>query len=320
MDKSPLSVRHYLESDTSKWDELVNRSMNGTFLHSRRYLSYHADRFEDRSVLVEDGSGRLVGVLPAAVDPADAKTVISHPGLTYGGLVHAGRIAGQTTIAALGEITGLLAAEGFERFLYKAVPYIYQRVPAGDDLYALHRLGARHYRCDLSSTIDLENRGPVEHGRHYRQGRAERAGVTIGERWEDIGPFWDVLGENLRRHGVSPTHSLSEVERLHELFPEEIRLLCGTAGDEVFTGALLFLTPLVVHAQYIASSEKGRKISAADAVIGAAIDRASAAGHRYFDFGISTEDEGRVLNQSLYEFKTSFGAGGVVHDHFELLL
>jgi hypothetical protein len=29
-------------------------------------------------------------------------------------------------------------------------------------------------------------------------------------------------------------------------------------------------------------------------------------------------DEGRWLNEAQYDFKVSFGAGGVVHDHYEL--
>ena len=41
-------------------------------------------------------------------------------------------------------------------------------------------------------------------------------------------------------------------------------------------------------------------------------------GHRYFDFGISTHDEGRFLDENLYQFKISFGAGSVTYDHYEL--
>ena len=38
----------------------------------------------------------------------------------------------------------------------------------------------------------------------------------------------------------------------------------------------------------------------------------------YFDFGISTEENGRVLNSGLIDQKEGFGARGVVHDHYEL--
>ena len=39
-----------------------------------------------------------------------------------------------------------------------------------------------------------------------------------------------------------------------------------------------------------------------------------------FDFGISTEAEGMILNEGLYRFKSEFGGGGVVHEFYEMRL
>ncbi len=60
-----------------------------TFLHTRRFLAYHQDRFKDVSLLLANDKG-IVGLFPAALDPAEARTVVSHPGITYGGLLHSG--------------------------------------------------------------------------------------------------------------------------------------------------------------------------------------------------------------------------------------
>ena len=38
----------------------------------------------------------------------------------------------------------------------------------------------------------------------------------------------------------------------------------------------------------------------------------------YFDFGISTEDNGRYLNEGLITQKQEFGGRGVVYDFYEL--
>ena len=38
----------------------------------------------------------------------------------------------------------------------------------------------------------------------------------------------------------------------------------------------------------------------------------------YFDFGISNERDGTVLNKGLVNWKQGFGAGTVVHDFYEL--
>lgn len=72
-----------------------------------------------------------------------------------------------------------------------------------------------------------------------------------------------------------------------------------------------------MKAQYIASTEEGRATCALDLVIEQAIDLARERDCRFFDFGTVTLDEGRSLNQDLYQFKGSFGAGGVVYEQYE---
>lgn len=82
-------------------------------------------------------------------------------------------------------------------------------------------------------------------------------------------------------------------------------------------GVLVFETPQVVHAQYIANSEEGREIGALDLVMDHLVNVFSA-GHRYFDFGISTENSGRLLNGGLISQKEMFGGRGIVYDHYRM--
>ena len=93
-------TRAYRPDDAAAWDDLVARSVNGTILHTRRFLAYHGSRFRDRSLVVTKSNGKLAGVLPAAEDPVDQSVVTSHPGLTYGGLVHDGTLYGGPLIQA----------------------------------------------------------------------------------------------------------------------------------------------------------------------------------------------------------------------------
>ena len=39
---------------------------------------------------------------------------------------------------------------------------------------------------------------------------------------------------------------------------------------------------------------------------------------KYFSFGISTEDGGKILNNGLISFKESFGARGITNDFYRL--
>lgn len=314
-----LDIRLFDPSQELVWDDWCAGAVNATLLHTRRFLSYHGDRFRDVSVLIHDDA-KLVGILPAAVSPADATLVVSHPGATYGGLVHDGRLTGERMLAAFEAISSFYRSQGFVRLLYKVLPHGYHTVPAQDDLYALFRLDARRIRCDLSSTIDLKKRRSLSDRRRRSLKKALKT-VVVSSEMALLPQLWSVLQGNLeRKHGARPVHSLEEIMLLAERFPQEIQIRCAVAGGVVVAGVLLFLSANVWHAQYIASSEAGYAVSALDAVFDAIIVEASAQGARYFDFGISNEDGGRVLNEGLYGFKTEFGGGGMVHEFYELTL
>jgi FemAB family len=315
-----VAIRRYEKQDAEAWDKLVARSWNGTFLHERRYLSYHGERFQDLSLVVEDKRARIVGVFPAALDTTREALVTSHPGLTYGGVVHDGSLRGAKMLEALQVIGESYRAIDLRSLHYKVVPHIYHKVPSSDDLYAFFRLGAVRYRCDLSAAIDLNHQQRSSKLRRRDLSKSRRAGVQVALGPYYFEPFWTALEENLiTKYGVRPVHTLEEITRLRDMFPE-IKCVVGIVDDEVVAGVVLFCTTKVVHIQYAASSTFGNTVAAQTAIIDYAIEKSREWGARYFDFGTSNEDEGWVLNEGLYRFKTSFGAGGVVHEFYEFSL
>lgn len=312
-----MKARRFLPDDAERWDEFCAHAHGATFLHSRRFLSYHGGRFVDQSIIIER-AGEWLGIIPAARHPAEHDVVVSHPGITYGGVLHHGRLRGGEMLAALSAAAPLWRAGGFSRLQYKAVPHIYQRAPAQEDLYALFRAGARRYRCDLSSCIDLHNRLPVSERRRRARAKALRVGARITSGNEHMRALWDVLEGNLRRkHHTRPVHTFEEITTLAIHFPDRLRVIAALVGGNIEAGILLFLTDTVAHAQYIASSERGHEVNALDLVFESAIEESRLGGKRYFDFGISTESQGHALNEGLNRFKNEFGAGGVVHEFYE---
>lgn len=314
-----LRVEPFTEAQASDWDRFCDGAANATLLHTRRFLSYHGDRFKDRSlVLINDAS--IIGVLPAAEHPADARLVVSHPGATYGGLVHDGHLIGERTLEALSTVADFYRNQGYAAFQYKALPHTYASIPAQDDLYALFRLGATRTRCDLSSTICLSERRPAPDRRRRALKKAQRL-VTVG--WDTLAwsAVWQLIADNLaRKHDAHPVHSADELALLQQRFPEHIRVVSATHDNQPVAAVVLFNTRQVWHAQYIASSEMGYDTHALDAIFNEAISRATEAGARYFDFGTSNEDAGKTLNSGLYRFKSEFGGGGVAHEFYQLNL
>jgi hypothetical protein len=313
-----MHVVPFTPDQSERWDRLVSAAPMGTFLHSRRFLSYHGDRFEDASLLVIDDREKLRGVLPAAYDTNDRARVVSHPGATYGGLVHDGRLYGEDVREALRAICAHYAEGGSKVLRYKPVPHIYQRSPSADDVWALSTLGARRTRCELSCTIDIAARRAPATRRSRSLKKALKAGVRVSDDPGLLSSFWPVLESTLaRRHDAAPIHSLDEIERLRERFPDTIRFVGALLEDVVVAGIVLFATERTLHVQYMASSEAGMTIGALDCVVERCIELAASEGARYFDFGTSMEDRGSELQPGLYRFKAEFGGGGVVLEAYD---
>jgi len=321
MQVSNLLIKPFSGADDDRWDDLCLNSCNGTFLHTRKYLSYHGDRFIDQSVVIEDKDGCLLGLFPAATHPDNDKTIVSHPGITYGGIVHNGRLCGEKMIQAFEALIDYYRASGFAVMQYKAIPSIYHQIPSNDDSYALFRLNARRYRCDLSATIDLLNPGKISNRRKRGLAKAKKNGLVIQRGVQYIEQLWVVLSDNLeRKHQLKPVHIIAEIKDLQSRFPENIQVVVALKDKQVVAGVILFVEKMVEHAQYIASSELGYQYAALDLIFMSCIEVAKNNQKRYFDFGNSNEKQGQYLNSGLHQFKHEFGAGSVVHEFYEILL
>ncbi len=309
-----MEIRRYGPEMAAAWNDLNRRAANGHFLFDRGFMDYHADRFADASLAASE-DGALIALLPANLADGAAW---SHQGLTFGGLVHAG-LGAARTLEVLDACAAELATMGAASLTYKALPWIYPAAPAQDDLYWLFRRDAALTRRDVSAAIDYRARGRVSSRRARGAKKAAAAGLTFG-RSDDWAGFWRVLeGVLAERHGAAPVHSLAEMELLAGRFPDEIALFTAADDEAIQAGVVMFRSTQVAHAQYIAAGPKGRETGALDGLFEHLIG-AHAQSHRYFDFGISNTDGGRVLNEGLMRQKEEFGASAVVHDVWRVSL
>lgn len=309
-----FEIVRYTVAKADEWNRFVTVSKNGTFLFDRRYMDYHQDRFRDHSLLFYC-NGRLLAVLPAH---ADGDTLYSHRGLTYGGLLMSDQLTIAKTMTLFREMNDLLRAEGFRHVCYKAIPWIYHRLSAEEDLYALyHECKARIVARDYSTNIFLGANLRWERVRRRGIARAQRAGLQV-EISDSYGDFWRVLADNLStKYGVRPVHSLAEIELLHQRFPENIVLYQAVRDGEVLAGVVLYVCGRVVHAQYSSATPEGKQLGAIDLIY----DRIMHHDYKdypYFDFGRSTENaDGSGLNETLVFQKEGFGARGLCYDIYE---
>lgn len=308
-----IEVIAYEEARRREWDEFVTGSKNGVFLFLRDYVEYHADRFPDASLMFYGEGGRLVAVLPAT----EAEGVLSsHAGLTFGGFVTGEEMKVGLMLELFDALRAHLRARGVAKVIYKAVPHIYHRLPAEEDLYALFRHGARLFRRDVSATLDASARLPFSKGRKYSIKKAQKLGVEVS-RSQDFHSFMAIEEELLReKYGARPVHTADEIALLASRFPDNIKLFAAGRDGRMEAGVIIYESARVAHAQYIGTTPEGRESGASDLIMGHLINDYYA-DKKYFDFGISTEDDGRYLNAGLIDNKQGFGGRAVVYDFYE---
>ncbi|MDE7159672.1 MAG: GNAT family N-acetyltransferase [Muribaculaceae bacterium] len=317
MSPAPWEIRLYSPAESEEWNDFVcRRARNATFLFDRNYMDYHADRFADHSMMAYRG-GKLLALLPANITPDGI--LHSHQGLTYGGWVTSAAHFDANDMMDMWRVwLDVCRREGIKGVDYKPLPWIFARFPAQEDLYMLFRSGACLTESNLSSAVDLRDpRGfNTLQRRHLRQ--ASRLGCEIRYS-DDCAPFWEMLSLCLaERHGASPVHTAAELRLLMERFPDNIRIAEARLDDELVAGVCLYITGTAVHAQYIASTPRGREANALALLFDRVMAEAARWGKRYFDFGTSNEDHGRYLNSGLLRQKASYGASGVTFDRWAL--
>ena len=308
-----MTIIPYSITRKETWDAFVEMSKNGTFLLKRGFMDYHSDRFFDCSLLVyagisPDGDFKekslttkdLVAVFPANWDK-EQRTVYSHQGLTYGGLIVLPEVTQKEVLdimqAILQYYRDMMQAE---RLVYKPIPYIYSSIPSGEDLYALFRAGAKLSRRLVSTCVSMQNPMKMRSSRVQQARKAVDHGfyidrMTEGDN-ETLREYWTLLEDVLMtHHNARPTHTLQEMQLLMSQFPKNIKLYIVRHEKSIVAGIIIFECRRVAHVQYMASGDEGRTYGALDLLLRHLINE------RYKQFDYSKLEE------------VARGDGGVCH-------
>lgn len=309
-----FKVETYNSAYKNTWNQFVAQAKNATFLFHRSFMEYHSDRFEDASLLVFKGT-KLVGVLPAN---RVAGTVCSHQGLSYGGLVLSNKTKIEDTVAAFKAILKFLEGEGVTELQLKLLPTIYHSQPADEINYLLFLTEATRSRVDVSATICNEDALKIQGNRMEGVKKAEKQGLWL-EAEQNFNPFWNkILIPNLdKRHDAKPVHSLEEIEMLAASFPENIVQFNVMKDQDIVAGATMFVTDNVAHVQYISANEDKQQLGSLDFLFHQLIT-STYREKKYFDFGVSNENQGRNINKGLQYWKECFGARSIAQEFYEV--
>ena len=207
---SDFSIEQFDEKYTEEWDKFIfDRSVNGTFLQSRRFLNYHPKgRFDDASIVVRKGE-RIVAVCPAVViKEGDCKKLFSHKGSTYGGIILDKEYYKTETVIDIFSMMDSYFSENYTEVVLKQTPNLFSR--QNNDLfeYAFSYCGFSDY-VELSTYVDLCNLPDdileqFDRNKKRNIQKCEEQGLSFRrlETDSEIGRFYELLTINLSKYGL----------------------------------------------------------------------------------------------------------------------
>ena len=320
-----LECSVYTDEDSAMWDKFVAVANNGTIFHLRQFLSYHPkNRFEDHSLLFHK-NGKLISAFPACIVHNGSKTTLhSHCGASFGGFVLEESAGLKDTFDLVESLINHAQNNNFSEIVLTLPPIIYLTRLSNNLDFALTKNGFSYAKRELSSVLSLKP-SLAANMKNFRAEartafrRARKLGVKIKES-DDYKTFYKLLEANLSiRHGVKPTHTVRELNKLKNLFPGRFELLTAFAEENMIAGVILIeCNPKAIIAFYICHDEKFQKFRAVNLLFHDIIKRAIQKKFKYLDFGTFTVD--MDPNWGLGRFKESFGASGLFRDTFKINL
>lgn len=309
-----MKIIRYSPGKRQDWDNFCNTSKTPLFMFNRNYMEYHKDRFNDFSLMFYNDKDELIGLFPATCRDS---IITSHGGLTYGGFIISNNEKQHTVVEMLEKLIIYAKENGFTKIIYKTIPHIYHKQGAEEDIYALFLNNAKILKIEPSTVLNLKNPLKMPKGRKAQVSRAKREGVTIKES-TDFNAFIELENNVLtEHHNAKAVHTGEELSLLKSFFPENIKLYVALYDNKIIAGTVLYIYENVVHTQYMAANEKAREIGALDFTISTVINIYKE-NKEFLDFGISSENNGRELNQGLISQKEGFGGRTNVYETWEI--
>ena len=307
-----------------EWDEFVLAADNGTIFHERTFLNYHpAERFIDHSLVIHS-KANTQALFPAVEWTIDKdKTLYSHRGASYGGFVY--KDAGlEQTIGWAQALKRYAQDAGFTRILMTLPPIVYAKRQTNYCEYALWGEGFRYQKRELTAVVSI----PLDEADIFSlfkqeartsTRKAEKMGVHI-KTSTDYAAYYEILSHNLMmRHGVTPTHTLAELEYLATAFPDRIRLQAAFLDGRMIAGVVNFLAnSRTMLGFYISDNKEFQEYRALNLLFYEIFRTCSQNGIEWYDFGTFTLN--MQPNFGLGKFKETFGARGIFRDTMEIWL
>jgi hypothetical protein len=241
-----MEAVRYEKKYLNEWEDFAASSNNGTIFHTRKFLSYHSpDKFKDHSLLFLEDK-KIVALLTAAEFKKDGKlTLWSHMGASFGGFVYKETLGIRQAFDLTETLIAYCGRNNFEKIVITNIPIVYHKRYNEYLDFAFIKNGFNYLKREVTSviTFNVEEENVMKLIKPEARTsirRAEKLGVVV-KKSNDFEEYYEILKSNLAmRHNVQPAHTLDELLKLKELFPQKIQLYGAYLEKKMIAGVVNF--------------------------------------------------------------------------------
>lgn len=315
-----LNIIKYNEDHINIWDKFVEEELFGTIYHTRKFINYHPiDRFQDESILIYNDE-EIVCILPCC---KKGDNYFSYTGSTYGGPVISNKYSKIKYMK-------IIIDKIFEYYDNKIEFRLANDIYFKESCYSLYFLLSQKTKIypELSWYINTENDfiNNILHKRNRNNFKKslldENISCNYSDDLEDYNKFYNILKKNLNtNHNSEPTHSLEEFLKIKELLQDKQQLYLVKNKKDILGGVYVIkVTEQCWYTFYISRNIDLDKTNMSVMYLMYTIsENAKKNNVKYVDFGISTEDRGKLINEGLSDYKES-SLGGISNYRYLFLI
>jgi len=303
------------------WDNFVNNELFGTIYHTRQFINYHPEnRFVDESILVYNENKELVTVLPCC---KKENKYFSYSGATYGGPVISKKYYKFKHLK-------IIINSIFEYYDNK----IEFRV--ANDIYFKESCYILYFLLSQKTVIYPELSWYINTNDNFMDNILNKRNKTIlnkqlkdksiicyhSNEINDYITFHSILTKNLNtNHNTNPTHSLDEFLKVKEILNDKQRLYLIRDKENILGGVYIIkVTSQCWYSFYISRNIEVHNSSISIMYLMYKIScDAKKENVKYVDYGISTEECGKIINEGLTEYKEN-SLGGTSNYRYLFLI
>jgi hypothetical protein len=322
------------EGDIRVWDDLVNNSPTPDTYFRPGYAAAYTDESTSAFALLLHTSKRRfllpllrrrVSTLPFATRVEDYDAVTPYG---YGGILplEAGNISGEEATELITELRRWCLSANVVSCMLRLHPMLTQESgfrSAQECAGGRLRLHGRTKAIDLirwDEDLDAPAGMSINRRQNLRTARRNLslavASCDTQEGMELMEKFRRIYEETMRRVNASPYYFFphSYYFRLKEGLGEKLAVAIASRGEEAVGGVLFFADAQFGHYHLCGTTVEGLRCNAQTMVLVAAADWTRRRGGRWFHLG-----GGRVPDDSLYQFKASFGAATFLYSYVTVI-